>query len=431
MTEHDILQYTLDQLKTAGIDDATCSLSKSTTQEMNVETGKLTLMRTVFNNTLNLYVIKDSCSGNYSINKLDKNSIDQAVKDVVDIANSSEPDPANAIAEYQNPGKFRIGKSKLNLDLMYDRFSEFLDTVTNKYPKIMLENAYFTFSSSDKYIANSNGIDFSVTKGIYRLNTMFSGNDGEDSSSFNYTGFATKNLDQPLLASGSLDHLLQQSSEQAKTQPFTGKFVGDIIITPDCLGDFLNYLFGITITDGALVSGTSIYKNSIGKQIADSNLTLHSRPVDSEIMDGYYITGDGYRAENNTIIDKGILKTFLLSLYGANKTGLDRAVNSGGCYVVEPGDEKLEQLIGKVNRGILLARYSGGNPSQNGDFSGVAKNSYYIENGKIQYPISETMVSGNLIDMLHQIKGISQERVDYGYGIYPWICCSGFTISGK
>lgn len=91
----------------------------------------------------------------------------------------------------------------------------------------------------------------------------------------------------------------------------------------------------------------------------------------------------------------------------------------------------MDEIISKVQQGILLARYSGGNPSQNGDFSGVAKNSYYIENGKIQYPISETMVAGNLIDMQHNIIDISKERVDFGSGIYPWIAFSGITISGK
>ena len=45
------------------------------------------------------------------------------------------------------------------------------------------------------------------------------------------------------------------------------------------------------------------------KQISNSKLTFHSTPVSDEIADGYYVTNDGYVAENLTIIDKGILKT--------------------------------------------------------------------------------------------------------------------------
>ncbi len=431
MTEQGILNYALKKLKAAGIDHANCSLNKSTTYEMNVEAGKMTLIRTVFNNDLNMYVIKNNQSGVYSINKLEQAAIDKAIAQVIEIAESSEPDPAHAIAETQPHAQLSAGPEKPDQDLMYERFMQFLKDVETKYPKIMLENAYFKFSHNNSFIANTNGNEFTIAKGIYRLSSMFSGKDGEKSSSFNYTGFSSQQLDQKLIDYGSIDYLLAQSSEQIETKPLTGKFVGDIIVTPDCIGDFLSYLFGITIRDGALVAGTSMYKDSLNKQVADSRLTVHSRPLGPEIDDGYYLTGDGYRAENSTIIDKGVLNTFLLSLYGANKTGLTRAVNNGGCYVIEPGEKSLDEIISNTERGIVLARYSGGSPSQNGDFSGVAKNSYFIEKGKIQYPITETMVAGNLIDMQHNIVDISKERVNFGSGIHPWIAFSGITISGK
>lgn len=431
MTEREILKYTLEQLKAKGIDHANCSLVKSTKYEMNVEAGNMSLIRTVFNNSLGIYVIKNNQSGSYSVNKLDQATIDQAIQTVIEIAESSEPDPAHGIAEYQPAQEFSSGPKEPDQDLMYARLEQFLKSAEAKYPNIMLENAYFDFTYSSSFVANTNGVDFTTNKGIYRFSSMFSGNDGENSSSFNYTGFAADNLDKELLDCGSLDTLLAQSSEQIVTKPLSGKFVGDVIITPDCLADFLSYLFGITIFDGALISGTSVYKDKLGEQVADPRLTIHSRPISPEIADGYFITGDGYQAENCTIIDQGILQTFLLSLYGANKTGLKRGPNSGGCYVIEPGDKPLEQIISQIDRGIMLVRFSGGNPSQNGDFSGVAKNSYYIENGRIQYPVSETMISGNLIEMMHNIIDISQERVDYGSGIYPWIGFSGVTISGR
>ena len=61
----------------------------------------------------------------------------------------------------------------------------------------------------------------------------------------------------------------------------------------------------------------------------------------------------------------------------------------------------------------------------------MAKNSYYIENGKIMYPVTETMVSGNLADLFKNIEEVSSERIDYGLTILPYIHASGVTISGK
>ena len=93
------------------------------------------------------------------------------------------------------------------------------------------------------------------------------------------------------------------------------------------------------------------------------------------------------------------------------------------------GDESLNDMIKSTDKGIVLCRFSGGNPSDNGDFSGVAKNSYYIENGKIKYPISETMISGNICEMFNNIISISKETIDFGNSIYPWIKFDGVTIS--
>ena len=117
------------------------------------------------------------------------------------------------------------------------------------------------------------------------------------------------------------------------------------------------------------------------------------------------------------------------SLLGSNKTQQSRAVNNGGAHIVEPGDKALNDMILEIDKGILLSRFSGGSPSDNGDFSGVAKNSYYIENGEIKYPISETMISGNICEMLNNIKDISKETINDGSSIYPWVQFSGLTIS--
>jgi PmbA protein len=86
-------------------------------------------------------------------------------------------------------------------------------------------------------------------------------------------------------------------------------------------------------------------------------------------------------------------------------------------------------LISQVDEGVLINRFSGGRPSDRGDFSGVAKNSYYIKGGEIQFPIKETTVSGNMNDLLQSIQSISSERLNSGSSIYPWIRVSGVTAS--
>ena len=78
-----------------------------------------------------------------------------------------------------------------------------------------------------------------------------------------------------------------------------------------------------------------------------------------------------------------------------------------------------------------MQRFSGGGPAANGDFSGVAKNSYLIEQGRLGAPVSEVMVSGNLFEMMNSISGISAESVNDGVSSVPWVRVEGITVAGK
>ena len=420
----------LDELIRAGADKAACSLTMTNKHEMNVDLGVFSLLRTTFDTGVELTAIKDRKKGSTAINSSDGPALRRAAADVLDIAAASAPDDAHDIAEAQPPAEISSGAGRPDLDKMYSRMKELLQEIAARYPRTMVRQAILDFTRSESYLLNSNGVDFVTRKGIYCCMVFFSSREGERVSSFNITGFSLNNLEQSLLDCASLDTLLRQSAEQTVTRPLKRKFSGEVVITPDCLGDILGFLTD-AIGDRPLISGTSIYRDGLNQQIASPVFSLHSRPVSDEICDGYFVTADGYAAENSTIVEKGVLKSFLLSLYGSRKTGCSRAVNDGGAFVVDPGETAFDDIISSVDQGILLARFSGGNPSENGDFAGVAKNSYLIEDGKIKCPLSESMIAGNFAEMLKNITAISRERVDFGRAILPWIAFSGITAWGK
>ena len=428
MTNQDIMNYCIDTLKGVGADKGSCSLNVSEKKELNVEVGEMTLFRTTFNTNLGISLIKDQKKSSTSINKTDKESINTAIESLIEMAAASQPDEAYDISESQPTKSFIKGEMIPDLDKMYISMDEFVDYVKSKYPQIILETAILDFTNTRSYFQNTNGVSFKVNEGIYGFSPMFTSKKGKDTSSFNYTFFSALNINKPIHQYGTIDTLLRQSTEQIHTQKIKDKFIGNIIVTPDCIGDFLGFVMS-DISDGKMISGNSLYKEMLNNQIASSKLSISSCPVSKEISDGYFITNDGYIADNSVIIDKGILKTHLLGLYGSKKLSKKRAVNDGGAYIVSQGDESYEKIIKNTDKGILLCRFSGGSPASNGDFSGVAKNSYYIENGEVKYPISETMISGNISEMMKNIIGISKERVDFGSGILPWISFNGITIS--
>ncbi|HHW11893.1 MAG TPA: TldD/PmbA family protein [Firmicutes bacterium] len=430
MSTKELTTYALHALKQAGAEKAETILTRTEKTEMNLENGALKLIRTTVDHHLRLTALKNQRRGSLLLNKIDRTALDPAVQEVLAIAASSAPDPAHDIAEYQPPKIFNKGGTAPDFDLMYQRFKTFTSDVAAEFPRILLLNAHLDFTRQTTFFQNSNGVDFTVNQGGYRFAVTFSAREGHGSSSFNNTGFFTLDLKEELLNCGSLRILFDQANRGQTPRKAPGKFTGEVIITPDCLEEFLHSLLEITISDGPLIAGTSPFRHQLNQQVVSSRLTLDCRPVSPEISSGYFITSDGYEAQNATIFENGVLKSFLLSQYGAKKTGLPRAANDGGAFVVTPGDQPLATILKKVKKGLLLNRFSGGAPSPNGDFSGVAKNSFYIEDGTIQYPLSETMIAGNLITLFQSILAVSQERIDFGSAILPWIHAYGVTISG-
>lgn len=425
------LEYCAAALRKAEVDKFQCTLTKSQLYEMNLEGTDFSLIRTIADNNLHIMVIKNNRKGDISLNRIDQESIDEAIETAVELSHVSTPDPAYDISPWQEPQQFVAGPQEADPDRMYELLKQYSQQVPNLFPEIRLLETIFSFNHGVSHFINSNGVDFETKQGVYVISSVFSSKDGEKTTSFNYSGVALSDLERDLLECGSLKNLLQQSVEHLNAKPLQGKFEGDVIITPDCLTSFIQEYVGTYLSDGSLISGTSLLKDKMGQPVASPLLTLSSRPLSPEMAAGYFVTGDGFAAEDVTFIEKGVLKSFALSLYGANKTQLERAKNSGGCWVIEPGDKSYEEMVKDVKRGVLVARYSGGGASASGDFSGVAKNSYYIEDGEIKHPLTETMIAGNLAQLWQNIKAISRERTDFGYTILPYIQAGGVTISGK
>lgn len=426
MIDRAFAERSLEAVLRRGFQKARVRLVGTDQHELQAEFGHTNLMRTTHNTELGLLGIVDDKQGSLTLNNVTDEGLGDAVENLWAVASGSRADPANDIAQAQMKRVFKNGPGAPDLDLMYERVAEAIDHAKTKYPTLKMGNTAVSFGSRRALFLNSNGVDFDTTRNAYHASLMFTARDGTDVSSFNYTGVTLAALDKPLVSHATTDALMKQTTEQVRTKKVPGKFTGDLIITPDCIGDFLSFLIG-NIGNQPLISGTSLYKNSLGQRVADAALTLHSRPRD--LVGGYFVTGDGYEVQNATVVEDGVLRSFLLDQYGSRKTGLARAATGGGAWIVDAGATPLAEMIRDVKAGILITRFSGGRPNDKGDFSGIAKNSYFIDNGAATFPISETMISGNLAALLTNIVSISSERADFGSGIFPWVRVSGIGIS--
>lgn len=424
------VRYSVAALSASGLQQAHCAAQQTERLELTAENGCLSGFRASTQTLMRLTGIVDQKKGEVAISAVNPASLDEAAEDARRIANGAKPDPAHSIAEYQPPQEFSSGAESPDREVMRARLTDFLAYCAAAHPDVALYKTRLDFTAARAIVQNSSGVDLSAFQGCYHFSSVFGAKDEQMRLALIRTGFSTRHLDRELRECGALDRLLRAAGTQAAASPLPGKFVGEVIVTPDCLGALMAFLTD-HLRDLPMISKTSCLKDALRTVIAPPKFSLHARPAAEEIAEGYFLTQDGYVAQNSTIIGGGTLNGFLLSLYGSRKTQRPRALNDGGAFVVDAGGTPVESMLGSVRRGILVGQFSGGFSNLDGDFSGAASNCFYLEDGEIRHPVRSVMMSGNLLEFMHNIRYISRERTDFGNAIFPYLQVKDVTLSAQ
>ena len=424
-------QSAVSALQAAGADKAQANVSYTITHEFNVDGGEFSLFRTLFDKQLAMTAIQGGKKGTVAQNRYDEETIAASARACLEAAASAQPDENWDFAPVSQNEDFVQGEPKPDTDKLFFRCQELMAGVRERFPKIIMEQMIVAHKEVYRAQANSYGVLFSAHEGCYEVQLMFSGHDGDKASSFFGSGVIAESLDKPFLELGSIAEDLENVEKQIETTVVDGKFEGTMVLMPGCVVSLFYTLLSDFAGEGGLLSGTSPWKDKLGEKVADERITISLAPLDERIVCGSRITGEGFRAENFDIIKDGKLNAFYLGLYAANKLQLPRGKNDSFNVVIAPGNKPIADIIASIDKGILVGRFSGGQPSSNGDFSGVAKNSSLIENGKIGPALSETMIAGNMADMLNRLRDISSEQVADGMMALPYMAFDGITISGK
>ena len=196
------------------------------------------------------------------------------------------------------------------------------------------------------------------------------------------------------------------------------------------------------------VNGDAIYRQSsflegkLGEKIASGNITV----VDDGTIPGGFgsspFDGEGIPSRRTVVIEKGVLKSYLLNTYTARKLGLQTtgsaarslAGNPGigyGNFFLEKGTRTPQQIIADIKRGLYVVDLLGfGVNPVTGDYSRGATG-IWIENGELTYPVEEITVAGNLKEMLNNIVEIGNDLHFRSAMASPTLRIDGMTIAGE
>ncbi|AXE17071.1 TldD/PmbA family protein [Runella rosea] len=176
-------------------------------------------------------------------------------------------------------------------------------------------------------------------------------------------------------------------------------------------------------------------KTKLGEKIVDERVTFYSDPTHPDLPAAAW-SGDGQPQAKTLWIDKGVVKNLSYSRFWAQKKGVKPVPNPNN-MIMEGGTATLDEMIKSTKRGILVTKlwYIRPVDPQTLLLTGLTRDgTFYIEDGKIKYPIKNFRFNESPIIMLNNLETLGiPERVvstesDQNY-ILPPMKIREFTFS--
>jgi PmbA protein len=363
--------------------------------------------------TIQLFV--DGRYGSFSTNRLEKGELETFIANGVESTRYLAEDKARTLPD---PSLYYKGDGS-DLQLLDPHFDSVLpddkvalamqvcDEIMGKDSRIISSNASYGDEISARYLIASNGFEGETTGSSYSLSGSVSikGEDSEarpesywyDSAIFYDAlikkGIGTKALERTIRKLG-----------QKKTASGKYRMVVDNMNSSRLLSPVISAIYGSSIQQK-----NSFLLDKLNQKVAGDKLTLTDEPHLPKSPGARYFDGEGVATRRLSVFENGVLKTYYIDVYNANKLETAPTIGSPSILAMKTGDKDVDGLVSLVEKGILVTGFNGGNcNSSTGNFS-YGVEGFLIENGKLTQPVSEMNVTGNMLTLWSSLAEVGKD----------------------
>ena len=454
-TAIDLQSLTADvvaQAMKAGASDAEAVAREGDEFSVSVRMGQVETLKESGSRGLGLRVFLGTKSASASTSDLTADGIRQLVDGAMALAKVTEEDPFSGL-----PETAEYGSVADDLHLYYD------DVYSLSGPERIewARRCEAAALAADPRITNSDGGSFDVSTGLKAMANSRGFVGGYRSS---YAGVSASPLakdengqmqsDGWWSSARCFSHLDSPEDVGKEAARRTLRRLGarrvatqvvPIVFAPEVARGLIGSVF-------EAASGDSIWRHAsflagkLGEEIAASTLTI----IDDNLMllpsgaGGFGSSpfdGEGLPSLRTVVVERGVLKNYLLNTYSARKLGMKSTHNASrglagtpgiGCgnLYLEPGALTPEEMIGEVKAGLYVTSLMGfGVNTVTGDYSRGATGQW-IENGQLTHAVEEVTVAGNLAEMLRNVTAIGNDLEFRGSVASPTLRIDEMTVAG-
>jgi PmbA protein len=202
-----------------------------------------------------------------------------------------------------------------------------------------------------------------------------------------------------------------------------------VLFSPDVVEELLS-IFVTGVDGNRIYRKTSPLYSKLGQEIFNETISIYDDPSIKGGANSCPFDDEGVVSQKTPLVEKGILKGFLLDLKNSVKLNMPSSGNgfrknwitgrsyeyypsiNPSCITINPGSSSYEELLSSMKEGIFVKSVPDlcmGN-IQNGDFAGTVIHGFKVEQGNISGRIKNTVISGNLYNLLkNQLLGMSKD----------------------
>ena len=376
--------------------------------------------------TFGIRVFKDGSEGFATVN--DGSELEAAAVEAVTMARATPPDPHNGLADPQPVEPLPDGPDAaitgLDVGDLVDLAGEVLSQVRAVDERIRIDSGSVSAETSLRAVATSTGIELVETRARAGGSLFGMAVDGDDVGSFDHDGHVVRTLAD---LRPELTAMVQRFAIKTLGALGAGKgesFRGPVVLSPEVVRSFLlENLLGV-LGARAVRTGRSPFAGRLGEAIVSESLTLTDDGRLPGAAGSSSFDREGTPRRRTPIIAAGRLKSFLSNHYEARRNGGASTGHASGSAAMQPvigptnlilesGGTPFSTLCAEGHRTVLVSRFSGSCNPTTGEFSGVVKGGFLIVEGD-RRPIRETMISGNLFEILRRVSGVSIETRNIG-----------------
>ena len=450
MSQNHLLELANDVVKqalAAGATGAECTIAEGEEFTANVRMRELENLKEAGSRGAGLRILVGRRTGASYTSDLSREGIDKLVSSAVELAEITTEDPHAGL-----PDPEELGALPGDLQL-YSADVEGLETGIKVDLARRAEEAALSF---DSRISNSEGASFDTHLGrhIFANSRGFS---GEYRSSYCALGVAPVARSGDSMERDSWDTLsrtfadldapesvgrtaAQRALRRLKPVKVETQKV-PVVFEPRTARTLLDHIFDA-------VHGMSVYRHEsflagkLGEKVAADSVTI----VDDGTIPGLFgsspFDDEGVPSRRTVVIDKGVLKSYLLNTYAARKLGMKTTGNASrgltgnagighGNFYVEKGVQTPEQILAGISNGFYVTELMGfGVNAVTGDYSRGAAG-LWIRDGELAYAVSEVTIAGNLQEMLLGLEALGSD-LEFRRSISaPTIKIGEMTVGGR